>query len=147
MKKRLIKILGAILVLAGIGTAMVTPVYADDVFCDQEGLSATVKESMGCSSTEAALPETIKNILNFVVGVGGLVAVIYVVIGGYGYMTSQGDSAKLQKAKSTILYAVIGLVICSLAFVIVNFALGSLNSTTSSETTETTTTETTETTE
>ena len=38
-------------------------------------------------------------------------------------MTSSGDAGKVKKAKDTILYGVIGLVVCVLAFAIVNFVI------------------------
>ena len=38
-------------------------------------------------------------------------------------MTSSGEAAKVEKAKKTILYGLIGLVICVLAFAIVNFVI------------------------
>ena len=38
-------------------------------------------------------------------------------------MTSAGDTTKLEKAKKTILYAVIGLAITVLSFAIVNFVI------------------------
>ena len=56
----------------------------------------------------------------------GLVAVIVIIIGGINYMTSAGDAGKVKKAKDTILYGVIGLVICVLAFAIVNFVIANI---------------------
>lgn len=68
----------------------------------------------------------IQTILNVVFGVIGIVAVIMIVIGGVHYTISQGDSAKIQKAKNTIMYGIIGLVIVLLSFAIVNFVLNGL---------------------
>ena len=68
----------------------------------------------------------IQTILNVVFGVIGIVAVIMIVIGGVNYTISQGDSAKIQKAKNTIMYGIIGLVIVLLSFAIVNFVLNGL---------------------
>lgn len=68
----------------------------------------------------------IQVILNSVIAIGSLVAVTYIVIGGYKYMTSGGDANKLQSAKNTIVYALIGLVVCALAAAIVNFVIGFL---------------------
>ena len=42
------------------------------------------------------------------------------VIGGIRYMVSGGDSKKITDAKNTVLYAIIGLIICLLSAVIVN---------------------------
>lgn len=69
------------------------------------------------------LDENVNNILNAVIGALGLVAVIVIIIGGVSYMTSGGDAGKVKTAKNTILYGVIGLVICVLAFAIVNFVI------------------------
>ncbi len=72
------------------------------------------------------LQTSIINIINAVIGVLGLVAVGVIIIGGINYMTSSGDASKVKKAKDTILYGVIGLVICVLAFAIVNFVIANL---------------------
>ena len=68
----------------------------------------------------------VTGILNAVIAVLGIVAVIVIIMGGIGYMTSSGDSAKVKKAKDTILYGVIGLVVVALAFAIVNFVISNI---------------------
>lgn len=60
------------------------------------------------------------NILSLVVGI---TAVIMVIVGGFKYITSSGDSNSVNSAKNTILYALVGLVIVALAQVIVKFVL------------------------
>lgn len=77
-------------------------------------------------NNENTLIDTIQGIINAVIAVLGVVAVLVIIIGGVQYMTSSGDSAKVKKAKDTILYGVIGLVICVLAFAIVNFIIFNL---------------------
>lgn len=72
------------------------------------------------------LRNAVVGIINGVIAVLGLVAVIVIIIGGINYMTSSGDAGKVKKAKDTILYGVIGLVICVLAFAIVNFVIANL---------------------
>ena len=66
------------------------------------------------------------DVVNVVIGVLGVVAVIVIIFGGVQYMTSAGDSGKVKKAKDTILYGVIGLIICILAAAIVNFVIKSV---------------------
>jgi cytochrome bd-type quinol oxidase subunit 2 len=66
------------------------------------------------------LIKTIINIFTFVVGV---VSVIMIIIGGFKYITSGGDSGNVTGAKNTIMYAIIGLVVVALAQVIVRFVL------------------------
>ena len=65
-------------------------------------------------------------ILNAVIGVLSFVCVVFIIIGGVTYMTSSGDAGKVKKAKDTILYGVIGLVVCVLAFAIVNFVISNI---------------------
>ena len=61
------------------------------------------------------------NIVQWVIGISGVTALIFVVVGGVGYVTSSGDAGKLQKAKNTITYALIGLALVALAEVITIF--------------------------
>ena len=75
---------------------------------------------------ETDLNKMVSLIFNVVFTVVGVVAVAFIIIGGVNYILSQGDAAKVQKAKSTILYGVIGLVVVLLAFAIVNFVLNGL---------------------
>ena len=87
-------------------------------------LLATAYDDINGRSDQLTGP--ISDILKGVIGIAGLVAVTYVIIGGYKYMTSGGDAGKLQSAKNTIMYALIGLAVCALAFVLVNFVIGLL---------------------
>ena len=72
------------------------------------------------------LVKSITGIINAVIGVLGIVAVIIIIVGGIGYMTSSGDAGKVKKAKDTILYACIGLVVCVIAFAIVNWVIAAV---------------------
>lgn len=56
--------------------------------------------------------------------VAGIVAVIFVIVGGIKYIFSGGDSSATSSAKNTILYALIGLVVAVLAREIIIFVLG-----------------------
>lgn len=60
-------------------------------------------------------------VLNTVYAVAGIVAVIAIIGAGFFYVTSQGGSEGVKKAKNTILYAVIGLVVVIMAFSITWF--------------------------
>lgn len=73
----------------------------------------------------------VTNTIGWIIGVAGIVAAIFVVIGGISYITSAGDAGKLQKAKNTILYACIGLVIVGLSQLIVSFVSGIIRDSTS----------------
>lgn len=70
---------------------------------------------------------TVRTVINAVIFVVGLIAVVMTILGGVNYATSMGDPSKVKKAKDTIMYGIIGLVIAILAFAIVNFVLSALN--------------------
>ena len=61
---------------------------------------------------------TIIDTLLFVVGV---LAVIMIIVGGIMYATSTGDSGRVSKAKNTMTYAIVGLVVAMAAYAIVHW--------------------------
>ena len=73
-------------------------------------------------------------IIGWVVGIAGVVALGFVVLGALSYMTANGDAGKLVKAKNTILYALIGLLIVGLAEAIVAFVIENASKTSRIET-------------
>lgn len=66
------------------------------------------------------------NIIGGVFIFTGAWATLFLVIGAVRYAASAGDQGLITKAKDTILYAVIGLVVSMLAFTGVQFVLGRL---------------------
>lgn len=70
---------------------------------------------------EKPLIERVIDIINAIVGVVSVLAVVVIVIGAIFFVTSTGEAAKTTRARNTILYGVIGLVISLLAFAIVSF--------------------------
>jgi hypothetical protein len=52
-----------------------------------------------------------------------IIALIWLVIGGIKWITSSGDSSKVEAARNQIIAAVIGLVIVFLSYFILNFIL------------------------
>lgn len=124
MKKSIKNIMGTVAVTAASALGMSLPTLAADPFCDS--LPDDMKAAAGCSQGDT-FSGVIQGILSAIIGAGALVAVVYIVIGGINYMTSSGDAGKVEKAKKTILYALIGLAICALAFAIVNWTIGTIN--------------------
>ncbi|MEI7522607.1 MAG: hypothetical protein WCJ86_04025 [Candidatus Saccharibacteria bacterium] len=82
----------------------------------------------GAPCTDAGSNNTIQSVVDLIVNllslVVGLLSVIFLIFGAFKYITSGGDSGKVTSAKSTILYALIGLVIVAIAQVIVRVVVG-----------------------
>ncbi len=76
--------------------------------------------------SEADAKVKVGKILNVIYGLIGIIAVVFVIIGGFKYMTSQGEPGRVQQAKNTIMYALIGLAVTLSAFAITNFILQAL---------------------
>lgn len=65
----------------------------------------------------------IRAIIDAALILASVVAVIYLIVGGYQYITSSGNAEAAGAAKNTILYAVIGLIIIFAAFVLIDFVM------------------------
>ncbi len=71
-------------------------------------------------SVVLALPRILLAVFEIILRVAGLAAVGFVIFGGFQYLISQGEPERTKGAKSTILNAMIGLIITLSATVVVN---------------------------
>lgn len=95
--------------------------FADAKTKVQEGIDKV--DPGGSTPGSGDIYDDVNKILNYVFMVVGIVAVIMIIYGGVMMMISMGDPGRNKKAKDTILYGIIGLIIVLLAFAIVNFIL------------------------
>ncbi|MGH7238041.1 MAG: hypothetical protein ACREGF_05905 [Candidatus Saccharimonadales bacterium] len=63
---------------------------------------------------------------NIVAVLGGIIAVIMIIIGGIMFTTSGGDAKAVGTAKSLIIYAFVGIIIIAVAQILVRFIIGRL---------------------
>jgi hypothetical protein len=130
LKKIFVGALGLVMTLAlGAGVASSNAAALDIVDCDgswSECAQAGADATGGEDSNIGSLDSIVKTIINVVIWAVGLIAVFMIIFGGIQYSISAGDSGKVKKAKDTIMYGIIGLVISLLAYAIVNFVLTSL---------------------
>ncbi len=133
MKKHIARLITAFALVIGVGsTVMVAPsVSAIDMFsggCGGGGGGGAQTPATGggsgvCGAKGDDAPTLIKNVINILLYLIGIIAVISIIIGGIRYVTSNGDPSGIKGAKDTIMYAVIGLVVAIMAFAIVNFVV------------------------
>lgn len=89
-------------------------------------LTATpIKSVTDATGGESTLSGLILTIVDYFLGFLGLLAVIMVVYGGVTYVSSAGNDEAVGKAKKIIMYALIGIVVILLSFVVVKAVLGS----------------------
>ena len=129
MKKILMGVISAAVALAGL---VAVPVMAEEALVPcpkgsaRYGESAKSYAECNLTKTSTNLWDSVDAIITTIIGVLGIVAVVVIILGGTQYVLSQGDPGKVKKAKDTIMYGVIGLVVALLAFAIVNFVLASV---------------------
>jgi hypothetical protein len=64
------------------------------------------------------------NVIDIVLQLVGYISVIFIMIGGFTFLTSSGEAANIAKAKNTITNAIIGLVISIASVAIINLIVG-----------------------
>jgi hypothetical protein len=122
-----------LLIVAGL-TALglvFAPTAAFAAVSDQlgEGVNAAAGSGSGCTIDGDAHPprdcvnKTIAAIVNILSSIVAVVAVIMIIIAGFRYVSSGGDSNRTANAQKTIIYAVVGLVVAATAQLIVRFVL------------------------
>ena len=129
IRQRLVTLTSAIILLMPLaGGLVLSPAYAD---CTKP---TTAKEQAECgiglsggdangNNAENKVTGLAGDIVNIISLIVGIVAVIMVVIAGFKYVTSGGDSNRVSSAKNTLIYAIIGIAVVVLAQVIVHYVI------------------------
>lgn len=89
---------------------------------DDYGINDMVNAKLGTKN----LKDTITGIINIVLGFLGILATLIILLGGFKWMMSQGNSEKVDEAKKLIGSGVVGLVIIFVAYAVARFVLSSL---------------------
>ncbi|MDO8565883.1 MAG: pilin [Candidatus Moranbacteria bacterium] len=89
------------------------------------GFDQTATGAQGLTGTP--IFDLISTFMNWLLGLVGVLAVIAFVISGILYLTAAGNEEQIEKAKSTMMYAIIGLVVALVGLVIVNAVSGLTN--------------------
>ncbi len=115
-------------IVVGIASILLpAPVGAINVFndaCKNDPNSAVCKAQNG--NNKDNLYSFITVIINTLYTVLAIAAVLVIVISGATFIMSNGDSALITAAKNRILYAVIGLIVATLAWALVSFIVEQL---------------------
>lgn len=92
------------------------------------GLVQFIGNSIKTTGTASSLPKAaitanMTSVVNLVGSIAILLSIAFVAFGGFKYTVSSGDSASVQKAKNTILYALIGLLVTLSAYTIISLVI------------------------
>ena len=98
-----------------------TTAYAEVL--NTTGLDWVGKVKDGGQGGPQNLEEWLPQLLNLAIGLAALVCVAVLIGSGYMYITASGDETKVEKATKSLTYAIIGLVICFISAILVEFVL------------------------
>lgn len=122
MKHRIKHVLLAAMMVLGLAAfALPTTTYAIDV--TEEACKSNPTATICRTSASNDIGTIINTIINVLLFLVGAIAVVMIIVGGVRFATSAGNADSIKAAKSTVLYAVIGLVISLLAYAIINFVV------------------------
>lgn len=126
IKQRLQIVLAALLLLFALGGQAIIP--ANVLACGTStgssknqvlsGVDQTGTDCGGSGVTNAI--RTAVTILSIIIGAA---AIIMLLVSGFRYITSGGDSNRVSAAKSALIYALVGVAIAGLAQLLVHFVL------------------------
>lgn len=66
----------------------------------------------------SGLETVVSNFLGLATALGGMLAVVMLFIGGFKYITSRGDPKGVDAARNTITWAIVGLVLIVVAYLV-----------------------------
>jgi len=72
--------------------------------------------------------ELILKVINYALIMAGTIAVLFLIVGGFWYLTSAGNEEQAEKGKKTLINSIIGLVVIVLSFAIVRIIASTLTS-------------------
>lgn len=103
-------LLSAVMIAAPLSMAM-AQVSVPSSYCNSSF------QNCGAGQTVASL---IRTVINWLLGIAFGLAILFLIIGGFWYITSAGNEETAEKGKGTAINAIIGIVIIILSYVIVN---------------------------
>jgi len=83
------------------------------------GQTITTSKSIPCGGLTVT-SKAIGSAITLMLIVAVVLSLIYIILGGMQWIQSGGDKQKLAKARSHITYAIIGLIVAFVSFLIVN---------------------------
>jgi len=103
---------------------MASPLFAvAQAVCGQDASGRAIFCNTGLPTAPAS-SANLQHLLQIVFAIFAAVVVLVIVIAAFNIVIAQGDSSKVAKQRSTIIYALVGLVVAISAEIIVGVVLG-----------------------
>lgn len=124
--KLMIIVLGLIPALVMVSANASASSTNDKLFSGCTGSAANSPICQDKNTKDDPVLNTMKTVANIIALLTGAIAVIMVVVSGISMITSSGNTEAITKARRRIVYALVGLVIVSAAWLIVSFVIDRL---------------------
>lgn len=135
-------ILSAITATAASLTLFVVPVLAQTpAATPPQNVTESLRKGLdsaaaGYGTQRPELPAIVAGLINVALTLLGSLLLIYLIYGGFLWMTAQGDEKKVDKARSLIKNAIVGVVIVTAAYAISSYVITELSRITTGGTSE-----------
>ena len=110
-------------VSAGVGS-VVSGLYLASANFAQE--AQTYLDRIPSQVGDNDLESMIFRLINWAIGIAAVLSVVILIAAGYMFITAAGDEGKVEKATKTLTFAIIGLVVCFISVILVQFVLKSI---------------------
>jgi type IV secretion system pilin len=77
-------------------------------------------------NTGSRFTDIVFYLIRIALGITGIIAVAFIIYGGFRYITSAGNDEAAEGAKKTIINAIIGLIVVILSYVIISVVVNAL---------------------
>jgi hypothetical protein len=88
--------------------------------------AAQFEAPTGTNLPESTLSDIVQNVMYWLLWLVGIVGVIGFAIAGLLYLTATGDETRIARAKSAMLFSIIGIIVALAGLIALNFAQGLL---------------------
>lgn len=86
----------------------------------------TLFGSTGLASAQT-LPDLLVTTIDILLILAGMIAVLFVIIGGFQYLTSAGNEEQAEKGKKSLINAIIGIVVVILSYTIIQVIVNTVS--------------------
>ncbi len=109
------------LALAGNVSAQVAP-ESKQAACD--GIGGAVGKNCDQNAASASVTSLVREAISLLSWIVGIIAIFMIIIAGLKFITANGDANSIASARSTLIYALVGVAVAALAQLMVRFVLG-----------------------
>lgn len=115
----------AAFVVASLGAFVLTPVATVGALDPLESVCETNGGAI-CENKDDSGNKLIGDVVRTLLFIVGVLSVVMIIFSGILYVISSGDAGKVARAKNTLTYSIVGLVVSLIAYAIVTWVVAQL---------------------